>query len=279
MGVRVNITLFARSQTEAENGAKAAFARFAVLEQIMSDYRPDSEVMRLCDQAGSGPIPVSAELFTVLEHALRVADDSGGAFDITCGPLVRLWRESRKTKKLPEPAAIQKARELVGSQYILLNSEHRTASVTKKGVRLDLGGIAKGYGCDEAIKTLRENGIERALVEAGGDIVASGPPPGKLGWRISIRGLPDVEVWLKNEAISTSGDTEQFVEIGGVRYSHIVNPRTGLGVTNRVQVSVVAKDGLTSDSLATALCVLGPATGVELSRIYTVYPKYVLSKR
>lgn len=132
-------------------------------------------------------------------------------------------------------------------------------------MQLDLGGIAKGYACDQAIDVLAKSGVSRAMAEAGGDLVVSGPPPGKLGWRI----LADGEVtWLKNAAVSTSGDVSQFVVIRGRRYAHIVDPRTGVGLTNRKQVTVLARDGITSDSLATALCVLADSEGEKLASVY-----------
>jgi thiamine biosynthesis lipoprotein len=135
---------------------------------------------------------------------------------------------------------------------------------------LDLGGIAKGYAADEAMSVLKWQGINRALIAAGGDIVVSRPPPGKRGWLIGIAPLefngkpPDDYLLLSDAAVSTSGDREQYVEIGGVRYSHIIDPRTGLGVTARSSVTVVAPTGIVADSLATAVSVLGPERGLEL---------------
>lgn len=259
MGVKVTFVLYADRADTAEGAARAAYARFAELEQIMSDYRPDSEVMRLCDRAGEGPVKVSPELFTVVQRAVEVSALSEGTFDVTCGPIVKLWREARKTKKLPSPTALSTAREVVGYRYLALDSAASTIDIGRKGVRIDLGGIAKGYACDEALRVLGENGVDRALVQAGGDLAASGAPPGKLGWRVAIQGRPAEDaIWLKNAAMSTSGDSEQFVTIGGRRYSHIVDPRTGYGLVDQVQVTVIAKDGLTSDSLSKALCILGP---------------------
>jgi thiamine biosynthesis lipoprotein len=266
MGVRVNLAYYAPSQAAAEAAARSAFARFAELEQIMSDYRPDSEVMRLCDQAGRRPVPVSRDLFRVLERAREIAERSNGAFDVTCGPLVRLWRQSRASGSLPTPEEIAGARTRVGWQSVRLH-RNRTVEIDTAGVRIDLGGIAKGYACDEALKTLRGKGVDRALVQAGGDLAASGPPPGKRGWTIALGGSGQTAD-VVHAAVSTSGDTEQFVEVGGVRYSHIVDPRTGLGLTNRIQATVIARNGLTSDPLATAVCVLGRDEGAALAKRY-----------
>ncbi len=278
MGVRVRIVLYAPQEVTARTAAASAFERFAELEAVMSDYRSDSELMRLCDRAGEGPVPVSEDLFVVLESAQEVAALSGGAFDITAGPLIRLWREARKSGVMPGRKELDEARNRVGWEGLRLDKVRRTAELMKPKMRLDLGGIAKGYACDEALRALAAHGIERALVEAGGDIAASGPPPGETGWRIAVRGSPKREVLIAHEAVSTSGDTEQYVEIDGTRYSHIVDPRTGLGVTTRIQATVIAKNGLTTDPLATAFCVLGPDDAERLQKRYGAKVMFVTAK-
>jgi thiamine biosynthesis lipoprotein len=226
--------------------------------------------MRLCARAGGPPVPVSPELYFLLERALDLSRRSGGAFDVTVGPYVALWRLARKSRELPSVAALKKAGRRVGWRKIRLSGKARTVQLRVPGMRLDLGGIAKGYAGDEAIAVLREHGVTSALVEAGGEIVVSGPPPGQVGWPVEIPALGSGEqdrvVRLANEAISTSGDTEQYVEIGGRRYSHVVDPRTGLGLTNRISATVIARDGITADSLSTAVCVLGPERGPALVR-------------
>jgi len=265
MGVKVTVTLYAGNAEAAQTGARAVFDKFAFLEEIMSDYRTDSELMRLCAGAGGEPRSVSEDLLRVLTRSQDVAERSGGAFDITVGPLVRLWREARKSKRMPDPAALSEARTLVGWRLVKLDAEARTAQLAKAGMRLDLGGIAKGYACDRGLEVLRGLGIERAMIEAGGDIAASGTPPGKLGWLID--GSMG-RTFLKNQGISTSGDLFQFVVIGGKRYSHIVDPLTGLGLTSRKQVTILAPDAMTSDSLATACSVLDVVEGRRLCEAY-----------
>ncbi len=279
MGTRVDIALYAPNQRTAERAATAAYARFAELEQIMSDYRPASELMRVCEKAGGGPVRVSRELFTVLERAREVAELSGGAFDITCGPLVRLWREARSTGELPSEIAISEARKLVGWSRVRMDGKARTAEVETPGMRLDLGGIAKGYACDQALTAMRRHGVSRAMVTAGGDIAVSGPPPEKPGWHISIRGHSGPALVVRDRAVSTSGDAEQFVEIGAKRYSHIVDPRTGIGVTSRIQATVIARRGLASDPLATACCVLGEERSRALLRRYGARGVFVVADK
>ncbi len=254
MGGRVDITLYAPDEDTAERAGRAAFGRYAALEDVFSDYRPTSELMRLCAKAGTGPVEVSPDLFRVLAYAQQVSEWTDGAFDVTCSPVVRLWRTAQQTGSMPSERARLLALLLAGWRNVALDPLLQTVELRLPGMQLDLGGIAKGYANDHALLALKANGVDRAMVEAGGDIGVSGAPPGSLGWAIKVRGLPDT-FYLSECAISTSGDTEQFVEIGGVRYSHVVDPRTGKGVTTRVQATVIAPQGLVTDPLATALCV------------------------
>lgn len=262
MGVRVNVTLYAQDEASAERAALDAFERFDALEAIFSDYRPDSEAMRLCDRAYDEPVTASKDLVRVLRRSLELAERTNGAFDPTVGPIVRLWREARKSGRLPDSEAIEAARASTGWRFVHLDDD--LVSISKRGVRLDFGGVAKGYACDEALAAITARGIRSAMVEAGGDIAVSNPPPRTRGWRIAILGRKGPPEVLANVGISTSGDAEQFVEIGGVRYSHIVDPRTGVGMTNRLQATVIAKRALVTDPLATAVCVLGEKAGAAL---------------
>jgi FAD:protein FMN transferase len=268
MGTRFRILLYAVSETAAKDAARAAFDRIAALDDCMSDYKPQSELMRLCAKAGSEPVVVSPELFTVLAKAQEVAEQSDGAFDVTVGPVVHLWRLARRTGRMPDPEKLAKARALVGYRNLRLGATARTIQLLKPGMQLDLGGIAKGYAADEALAVLRKNGIHSALVAAAGDIAVSGAPPGKEGWDVAIAVLEPEDasphLLLHDAAVSTSGDAEQYVEIGGVRYSHIVDPRTGIGLTGRSEVTVVARRGIDSDSLTKVAAVLGPEKGFPI---------------
>lgn len=279
MGIDARIVVYSPDEASAEKACAAAFARIAVLDSIMSDYRKDSELMKLCDGAGGPAVKVSPDLFLVLKHSVEMSRNSGGAFDISVGPLVQLWRAARRSKKLPDPGELRQARDLVGWQRIRLNLRTRTVALTAKGMKLDLGGIAKGFAADEAQKVLRRHGITRALVEMGGDLVMSGPPPGTDGWTIRVPNAGDdqgpADLKFANCAVSTSGDTEQFVEIGGVRYSHVVDPRTGQALTNRVQVTVKAPHGLVSDPLSTALTLVSPKVRAEMMKAYLGTTSYV----
>lgn len=271
MGVQVRLTVYADSQEKAEDGCTKAFARIAQLEDVMSDYRPTSELMRLCDQSVGQPVKVSDDLFKVMKASQELAEKTDGAFDITVGPIVKLWRTARKTKQMPPQAELSTALESVGWQKLKLDGKNHTVTLLSPHMKLDLGGIGKGFAGDEAIKTLKENGLAIAMFEAGGDIVLGDAPPNTKGWTIEIeQKIPrgPNSLTLANCAISTSGDTEQFVEIDGHRYSHVVDPHTGLGLTNHFAATVVATDGTTSDSLSTALTVLGEKRAATLLASY-----------
>ncbi|MGE3821738.1 MAG: FAD:protein FMN transferase, partial [Isosphaeraceae bacterium] len=195
---------------------------------------------------------------------------SGGAFDVTVGPAVRQWRRARRDRKMPTVENLARARALTSSDFLTLDPESRSVRLEKPGMKLDLGGIAKGWASDEALKVLKRHGIESALVAGAGDVVVGGPPPGKDGWVVGVAPLenpdatPERYFSLRDVAISTSGDAERFVEIEGKRYSHIVDPRTALGVINRASVTIISREGATSDALATAVYALGPEKGLAL---------------
>lgn len=271
MGAPIKIVLYAADEASANAAAAKAFARIGHLDKLLSDYDPDSELSRLSRTAGSGQaVEVSRELCFVLSRAQKLAEATGGAFDVTVGPYVRLWRRARRQSELPDPARLAQARQAVGYRNLELDPGRRTAKLLAPAMTLDLGGIAMGYAADEALEVLARQGVHRALIDASGDIVAGEAPPGRDGWSIGVAALgkpdslPNRYVLLRYAAVTTSGDAFQFVEIDGVRYSHIVDPRTGLGLTEPMSVTVVAADCITADSLATAVCVLGPEKGLEL---------------
>jgi thiamine biosynthesis lipoprotein len=221
--------------------------------------------------AGTGTwIEVSADLWAVLDRGQAVARASEGAFDVTVGPYVRLWRRARRQRALPEAFRLTAARSEVGYHYVTMDATRRRVRLERPGMRLDLGGIAKGYALQEAYAELERSGLPRALVTGGGDMVAGEAPPGRPGWRVDIAPLDTAEgghprqVRLRRRALATSGDLYQRLELDGRRYSHIVDPRTGIGLTDHSLVTVIARDGMTADALATAVSVLGPGRGLRL---------------
>ena len=272
MGTQFRIVLYAPDAALAARASDEAFERIARLDNTMTDYRSGSELMSLCHRAGGPPVAVGEDLFRVFDESQKLAARSGGAFDITAGPVIHLWRRARRQHKLPDKHELAQAQRLVGYRNLRLDAKARTAQLLKSGMMLDLGGIAKGFAADEAMRVLARHGVTRALVAAGGDIALGAAPPGQPGWRIGIAPLdsPDKSptrfLMLHDAGVSTSGDAEQHAEIGGVRYSHIIDPRTGRALVRRSSVTVVAPSATASDGLATALSVLSPKHALALVR-------------
>lgn len=270
MGTQFRIVLYARDAETARQASAAAFARIARLDATMSDYRETSELMVACKRAPHQWVKVSRDLFRVLALSQQFARESAGAFDVTVGPAVRLWRRARRMNELPDAKKLAEARHLVGYRMLRLDARTRSIRLDRRGMLIDLGGIAKGYAADAALALLKSRGITSALIAAGGDIVTGDAPPGELGWTVAVQslasagGTPMIHLSLANRAASTSGDAEQFVDVGGVRYSHIVDPRTAQALTGRRSATVVALDGTTSDALATAASVLGLPRALRL---------------
>ena len=271
MAVPVKIILFAANRQLAEQAATAAFARFEQLNGILSDYDPQSDLRQLCAsaEAGHAAVAVGDDLWHVLSAAHRFSQRSQGAFDVTISPVIRLWRRARRRGQLPDVDRLAAARALVDYRLVKLDPATKSVTLGKPGMRLDLGGIAKGFAIDEALKVLKQHGITRALIDAGGDLGVADPPPNRDAWRIGvarleIAGPPSQLLAVKNVGVASSGDAWQFVEIDGRRYSHIVDPRTGLGLTDHSSVTIVAADAMTADALASAVSVLGPKEGMRL---------------
>jgi thiamine biosynthesis lipoprotein len=268
MGVQARIALYAPGEAVAIAAARAAFERIDELDRELSDYDPESELSQLGARSGGAPVAVSSDLLRVLQRAVEISRASGGAFDVTAGPLVKVWREARQSGALPSPAWIEEARAHVGWEAIEIDARLGTVRLAKAGMCLDLGGIGKGFACDEALEVLRAQGVTRCLVSLAGDIRLGAPPPGRAGWDIAATSdAPAATVdrlVLSDCAVSTSGDAEQALEIDGVRYSHVIDPRSGRALTSRTRATVIARDGATADALATAADVLGPEAGIEL---------------
>jgi thiamine biosynthesis lipoprotein len=272
MGTTFRVVLYAPDKPTATAASEAAFKRVAQLDAIMSDYKKDSELMLLCKAFAkeAGPaVPASDDLFAVLQKGAELSAKCDGAFDVTVGPVVQLWRLARRTQELPDPKEFADARSKVGWQKVELDAEKKTVRLLTPGMQLDLGGIAKGYAADGALKLMRAKfGIKSALVAASGDIACGDAPPNETGWKIEIAPIAKSQkpraLVLANAAVSTSGDLEQFVEIKGTRYSHVLDPRTGLGLTGRRSVTVIAPNGTTADSMTKAVSVLPVPDALKL---------------
>jgi len=280
MGVRARVTVYSKDQDAVRGAIEEAFAEMNRCDASLSDYRRDSDLSRLNESAGTRNVLINDWLALVIMESEGFSRRSGGAFDITCGPIVHLWREARRAGVLPSETEIDRARMATGWQRLGLRVPHAGSvnyATLEPGMRLDAGGIGKGFAADNARRILAAKGFDRCLIALAGDIAVGEPPPGESGWRIGV--------WTGDEAsgsasaavptitvarcgVSTSGDAEQFVEIAGVRYSHIVDPRTGRALTNPISATVVAPDATTSDALGTAVCVMGEADGARMIEDY-----------
>lgn len=260
MGTKFKVVCYAEDRLKAKAAVEDAFRVAENIERKASDYLPNSEVSKLADAEANVPITVSELLFGILDHSLNMAKATDGAFDPTLGSLTKIWRKTREIKKLPSEEVLKNARSCVGWKNLGLDHQKLTVEFYRDGIRLDLGGVAKGYAADLMFGTMLQHGFRQVMVAAGGDIRVGDAPPNREGWRIALqthdRDKADEVVVLVNAAISTSGDLYQWIEIDGIRYSHILDPKTGLGLTNRVAAVVIADEAKLSDPLATACCVM-----------------------
>jgi FAD:protein FMN transferase len=255
MGVDFRVVVYGEAAAPARDAAAEALARVEALNGILSDYLGESEVR--CLVRTRERQQVSPELWSVLAYGQSVSRASGGAFDITVGPYVLAARQYRFFDQLPPPEKLKRMRASVGFDKLQLVPETREVACMAPSMRVDLGGLAKGHAVDEALRVLHARGFTRAMVDGGGDLAVGDPPPGKTHWQIQVEGAADQMLSLTNQAVATSGDVYQFVEVEGVRYSHIIDPRTGLGMTNRIQTTVIAATCMEADAWASAICVLG----------------------
>lgn len=261
MGTLVEITVIPGN----EKAIREAFEALKKVDALMSTYKEDSEISILNRE---GKAQVSEETLEVIEDAIKFSNSTDGAFDITCRPLINLWKKAKKEEKVPTEEEIEEAISLVGYQRIIL--EGNQIRLEKKGMQIDLGGIAKGYAVDKAIEALKKNGIKRALVNAGGDLYALGTDPQGEKWQIGVQDPREEDkiidiIKVKDRAVATSGDYRRYFTLEGKRFSHIVNPKTGLTVQDvPMSVTIIGPDATTTDALSTGVFVLGPEEGMKL---------------
>lgn len=262
MGSLFNIVIYSKDSASAAAAAAHAYRLIDTLNRIYSDYLPDSELNMLCANSGNGKwIKVSQPLYQILYTAYEAGKISGGSFDITMGPLIRIWRTARREKKMPAKDSLIAAKKRVGYRLMVFNAKNKSVRLKKAGMQLDLGGIAKGETAQKVYDRLSNLGFPYALLDAGGDIVAGSVPPGIDGWKVGIN-LPGKEdimeqpLLLRNKAVTTSGDLYQYVELNGKRYSHIISPFTGYALTASRNVTVISDQGIDADWLTKACSIL-----------------------
>lgn len=265
MGTQFRLVFYESDSVKAQRLAKTCWQRLDELNLIMSDYRSDSEIMQVCAQYTTKEwITVSNDLFCVIAASQRASELTNGLFDSTISPFTKLWRRTKRTAVLPTREQLKLAREGVGYQFVELDSVSRSIRFLKPDMRLDLGGIGKGFALDELLKFLKNESVSSALIEAGGSILLGDSPPDENSWKITIG---EKEYGLSNCGISTSGDRFQFVEIAGKRYAHILDPRTGLGFHNPHEVTVIAGNATVADWASTAAYLMDDTDRKALGRL------------
>lgn len=271
MGTVVTITVAGLGRDEADRAMNAAFEEIRRLEGILTFFSESSDLGRINAAAGAREVVVSSETIEVLAEARRISDASGGAFDATIGPLVSLWGFEVKDRFVPPKEEIGRARMLVNWRNMAVDPERGTVRLERRGMKVDLGGIAKGYAADRAADTLRKHGVSRALVAVAGDIRAVGEKAAGVAWHVGIQhprepGAVLGSLKIADRSVSTSGDYERYFIKDDVRYHHILDPATGRPAAASRSATVLAPTTTLSDALSTAAFVLGPEKGIALVR-------------
>jgi len=293
MGTFARVVAVAADSKIADKAIKAALAEIENIDKLMSDYKSDSEISRVNKDAFTRAVAVSEPTYEVLKRSIEFSKLTGGAFDITVGPLVDLWHSAKKQNSAPRDEELAAARAKVGFEKLILDDQQRTVRFAVEGMRLDLGGIAKGYAVDKAIEAMQRAAAVGGMVDIGGDLRCFGKPPkGKTKWSVGLQN-PDINknadesdllliLKLDSAAVATSGDYQQFALIEGKRYSHIINRRTGAGAVGLSSVTIIADSATDADALATAVSVMGAEKGLALIKtmpgveaiLITSPPKY-----
>ncbi|MFH1397488.1 MAG: FAD:protein FMN transferase [Candidatus Omnitrophota bacterium] len=277
---RILLGTFVEVTSPYKEAANTAFEEISRIEKLLSKYDPESEISRL---NRSGELAVSDDTLYILKKAEEFWKLTDGIFDVTVGPLMDLWGFSDKKYILPNPEDIQKTLEGVGFDKIIFNNQNNVIKYKTSGVKIDLGGIAKGFAIEMAVKRLKEKGITSCLINAGGQVYCLGDNSGRP-WRVGIKnprkpGIVDY-LELKDKAVSTSGDYEQYFIVNGRRFTHIINPETGYPVdAGIISVTVIADDSTIADCLSTSIFVLGKAKGLELAKAIANVQVKVVSER
>ncbi|OGW41663.1 MAG: hypothetical protein A2X57_03000 [Nitrospirae bacterium GWD2_57_8] len=271
MGTVVRITVVGKDAGPAADALEAAFEEIRRLDRMMSLYKDESEITALNMAAGERPARVFAEMIEVMEHAASVSKMTQGAFDATAGPLIVLWQLHTRDGTVPSEREIERIRAITGWRDVEINKKRSTIFLRKKGMIVDLGGIAKGYAADRAAAVLRSRGIENGIVAVAGDIRVMGRRPDGSPWRIAVQHPREHEktltvLELTDTFISTSGDYERFTIVDKKRYHHIIDPRTGRPSKGVISATIIGDRGVVVDPLTTAVFILGPEQGMALVR-------------
>lgn len=270
MGNRFEFCVVADDESLAQAHLQAAVTEVQRIEALLTTFRDDSQTNRINAMAGIAPVKVDAEVFDLIYRSLKISDLTQGAFDISYGSIdKRFWNFDTTMTELPDRAAAQQAVRLINYKNIILNREHHTVFLKEKGMRIGFGGIGKGYAADCARRLLTIRGVTSGIVNASGDLAAWGHQPSGKPWTIGIADPgaahhPFSYLEITDRAVATSGNYEKFVLIGGKRYSHTIDPKTGYPVTGIKSVTIISPNAELSDSLATPVTVMGVQVGLDL---------------
>lgn len=269
MGSDFEVTAVAGDEAVARRAVGAAYEEIERIEALISSWRETSETSRLNDRAGQGPVAVSAELRGLIRRSLKVSRLTGGAFDITFASAGKLWDFKSAAPRLPDPEIVKASVANVDYRLVTVDDEAGTVTLAREGVRIGFGGIGKGYAANRAVRVMKEAGATSGLVNAGGDLLAFGLQEDGSPWTVAIadplhRDQVFAYLEVTDRAVVTSGDYERFFEIDGVRYAHILDPRTGYPVRGIRSVTILCPDAELADALATATFVLGKKEGLQL---------------
>lgn len=275
MDTLIQIKVYSENGEKGQQALEKAFAEFERIHDTTNrfqkngqDMSASNDVVKINENAGIKPVTVCADTINMIERSNYFAGSTGGAFDVTIGPVMDLWGFGKGEQHVPADEEINRALSLVDYNKVKVDPENMTVFLTKTGMSMDLGGVAKGYATDEAVKALREMGIQHAIINAGGNVYALGDKPDGSPWRVGVqdpRGDKDIIaiLFLKDKAAVTSGDYQRYFEEGGVRYHHIIDPSTGKQARDVMQTTVVTDSAADADILSTTLFVLGAQNGMS----------------
>jgi thiamine biosynthesis lipoprotein len=280
MGSRFDITIVANDSVTAEQNIDTVIAEVTRIENLISDWKPDSQISHVNKAAGIAPVRVDPEVFALTERALLLSQRTNGAFDISFAAMDRIWKFDGSMTEMPSPEAVKKSVANVGYQHVVLDRAHSTIFLKRKGMKIGFGALGEGYAADRCRDMMLRRGITAGIVNGSGDMSAWGSQPDGSNWTIGLtnplhRDTIFAVVPLRQNAVVTSGSYEKFVVFNGKRYAHIINPRTGYPATGVCSVTVFGPSTERANGFSTSMMVLGKEAGLTLIKQYPDY-RYIL---
>lgn len=284
MGSRFEITMVAADSSTAEKYIDTAITEIDRIEQLISDWIPGSQVSAINRMAGIQPVKVDQELLQLTQRALRISEVTEGAFDISFAAMDRIWKFDGNMEQVPDSATIKRAIANIGYRSIQLDTINSTIYLTRKGMKIGFGATGKGYAADKCRQHMKALGVQAGIVNASGDLTTWGSQPDGTPWRIGVtnpfrRSRPAAILEMYTGAVTTSGDYEKYVEINGKRYSHIINPKTGMPSFGLTSVTVIGPDAETCNGFSTAIMVLGKKRGLQLINKYPAFGCLIMNTK